>query len=472
MEGTSIADWYQVLSWDHLPNFGSFHTKKCNEEFKKNYYRDPKIVSLYKNICETLKNDVSSANIRLSGDPGAGKTSFLYAIKRMSEDKNNTNILSKFFFYIFHINKADDLGPGEKYKDEVLFHVKRAWKEFYFICEQGDTYTRFKNQNLSVKETVNKLSDYYKYHKDKFNKIMVFAVDDVDLLPGNDVSTIVDQVLKNIEIGSVKKWLVIRKITFNNYSAQTKKRIEQFFPDPYLYPSISLHDLAKHRITHTSCDTDIECKNPFSKQLCDETISTICEGSMREGLSLLKSILEENGPGSFKSTINEKVIQNYLEKCAVKTLTTSQKLIDLHASKFRASTFPIAIDLLICSRFHSSVDLLFGAVNECLLKRNIDAGYSVGSKKAQFKLKKTDFDYVLSLLVEHGLVKKESKDRITITDKGIVTASFATGDFYLEHSKEKNKLSVDDDTYWQLAQRKIDQKDVMDTLQTWLLQKE
>lgn len=465
IKGSSIADWYPLLNWHDLPNFGSCHTKSCIQEFTKSYYRDEKIVKLYKNICETLKGSVSAANIRLAGDPGAGKTSFLYAMKKMSEDAPQEHILSKFYFYILHINKVDDVSENDKYKQEIVHHVKNAWSEFYAQCGQTDQYTRFKNQNLTNKELINKLSDYYKKNKVDFNKIMIFAVDDVDLLPGEHVGTIVDLVLKSIEIGSVKKWLVIRKTTFDNYSASTKKKIEQFFPDPYQYPSISLFDIVNYRIKHTSGSN--EWKNPFSKELCDQTIISICEGNMREGLSLLKSILEDNGPGDFHRNVDEKMIQKYLEKCAVKTLASSQKLIDLHARLFRLSNFPIAIDILSCANHHTSLDIIFGGVNDCLLKRNINSGYLVGSKDTTFKLKKSDFDDVLRLLIEHGLIIKSQNDRIKLTEKGLITSTFCNGDFYFEYCQDKNKFHLEDDTYWKLAMRTLDHKEIMNTFQVW-----
>ncbi|MEY8215564.1 MAG: hypothetical protein RPR97_13905 [Colwellia sp.] len=464
VKARSVSDWYPILNWNTLPNFGSCHTNSSLEDFTKSYYRDEKIVTLYNNICETLKGNVAAANIRLAGDPGAGKTSFLYAIKKISESERYQDILSGFFFYIFHINKADDV-TDEHYKTEIIYHIKRAWKEFYFICGHKDKYSRFKNQDLSDKELTNKLSDYYKNHKSEFKKIMVFAVDDVDLLPGGHVGTIVDLVLKNIEIGSVKKWLVIRKTTFDNYSAATKKKIEQFFPDPYQYPSVSLQRIVKFRIEHTSGQTN--WKNPFSEKLCDSIVNTICEGNMREGLSLLKSILEENGPGNFSKSVDDTVIHKYLDSCSVKTLASSQKLIDLHAAIFRLTQFPIAIDLLICSKYHTSVDIIFGAVNDCLLARNINSSYLVGDKDSVYKLKQSDFNDTLKLLTEHGLITSPQKNRIQATEKGLITAIFCTGEFYYDYCFEKNKIYSNDPTYWLLAKKQINHKEIMDTYQVW-----
>ena len=468
-DGNSITAWYPLLNWNGLPNFGSFHTATCKNEFDKNYYRAKEIVKLYNNICETLKNKHSAANIRLSGSPGAGKTSFLYAIKKISERNESDCILSDFYIYIFHINRADD---EDGYKEEIIHNIKKAWKGFYSVCNESDQYDRFEGQKLSNKEMINKLGEYYIENKGSFQKIMIFAVDDVDLLPGEHVSNIVDIVLRNMEIGSVKKWLVIRNNTFDNYVASTKIKIEQFFPDPYPYPNISLHELIKFRIKNIVDDKSMTCKNPFSEDLCDEKIIGICEGNMREGLSLLKSILEENLPGSFMNSTDEKVIQNYLDNCAIKTLMSSQKLIDLHSSMFRFTTFPIAIDVLACSVFHTSIDLLFAGVNDCLLKRNINSGHVVGGKDKEFRLRKADFDNVLFQLAEHGLIdfdknKNKNQNLVKITNKGVITALACVGDYYFEFSKEKNKLSIDDDTYWKLAKKKVDHKKIMDLNQVW-----
>lgn len=469
MKVKSISDWYPILNWSRLPNFGSCHTAQCVTEFTNSYYRDEKIITLYQNICQTLSADYSAANVRISGDPGAGKTSFLYAIKKYSDNNEVDNVLSRFYFYILHINKVDDIGSDSKYKEEIIYHVKRAWKELYISCGQKEHYSRFKHQELDDKSLINKLSDYYKNHRGNFSKILIFIVDDVDLLPGEHVGTIVDLVLKSIEIGSVKKWLVIRKTTFDNYSATTKKKIEQFFPDPYQYPSISLYDVAKYRVMNTS-NSDSP-KMPFSQEMCDQIIMSICEGNMREGLSLLKSVLEENFPGNISASSSEDFIQNYLNKCVVRTLSSSQKLIDLHAKLFRVSHFPIAIDILSCAIHHTSIDLVFGGVNDCLLKRNIESGYLVGNKEATFKLKLSDFNFVLDLLVEHGLIEIIQKGRIRVTEKGLITAHFCNGDYYYEYCYDKNHSHFEDDTYWQLTKRSLDHKYIMDTYQVWVNQR-
>ncbi|MEZ8574213.1 hypothetical protein AB6C82_05185 [Vibrio splendidus] len=463
LERQSIVDWYPILGWDKLPNFGSCHTSDCIEKFVKSYYQSKDIAAIYTNICETLKNDANSHNVRLAGDPGAGKTSFLYAIKKMSEHDKNENILSSFFFYIFHINKAD--GDSSDYKLEVLYHIKRAWKQFYINAGPKDVYTRFRSQEISTKDLINKLSDYYKNHKKLFTKTMVFIVDDVDLLPGEHVGVVVENVIKNIEINSVKKWLVIRKVTFDNYSAATKQKIEQFFPDPYTFPTISLNELVDFRIENTSGSESP--KLPFSKSLCDETILPICEGSLREGLALLKSILEENLPGKFKDTTDQSVISNYIENCAIRTLLSSQKLIDLHSRLFRVSSFPIAIDILACARFHSSVEIIYGSVSDCLVERNRKAKNIIGGDESIFKLRQADYNNIMNKLVDHGLVRKEGKDRILISDKGQITSSFSVRDFYFEHSKLKSKLAIDDEIYWQLSEKNINHKEIVDTYLTW-----
>ncbi|MBL0638697.1 Cdc6/Cdc18 family protein [Aeromonas veronii] len=460
----SIKDWYPVLNWNKLPNFGSCHTAASMDEFKKNYYLTSDIATIYTNICETLENSVNATNVRISGDPGAGKTSFLYAIKKMSEElSENPGILSRFCFYIFHINKADN--NSEEYKNEISYHVKEAWKQFYQSTGQGHTYTRFKAQNLSIKDLINKLSDYYKDNKQKFGKTLIFIVDDVDLLPGEHVGLVVENIIKCLEINSVKKWLVIRKVTFDNYSAETKLKIEQFFPDPYSFPTISLKELADYRIKNT-CD-NASPKHPFKVELCDDIILPICDGSLREGLSLLKSLLEENHPGKFKTSTDESVISNYIDNCAVKTLLSSQKLIDLHARMFRITLFPIAIDLLACARYHSSINILFGAVSDCLLERNIKSGYLVGNDASIFKLREVDFKETLNILVEHGLLIHDGKNRILLTDKGKITSSFSVRDFYFEYCKQKTKLIIDDEHYWTLSEKNINHKDIVDTFLVW-----
>ncbi|HGW4591522.1 TPA: hypothetical protein ACNH0U_001010 [Proteus mirabilis] len=422
---------------------------------KKNYFINQDINTLYLNLCTTLgDNGIGSQNIRILGNPGAGKTSFLYALKQMSEN-NQDSILNKFYFYIYHINKSDGLTEEDSYKNEINKNIISAWKEFYNVNGFSDDYMRIESQKLTFKETINLATQYYKENKKLFSKIMIFAVDDVDLLPDEDVIKVVDHILRSLEINSVKKWLCIRKVTIESYAAATKRRVEEFFPDPYTFPKISLFDLVNYRIDK-AFDDNRNIKHPFSKILCEDTIVPICEGNMREGLALLKTILENVLPKGFaKKETNELVIQNYIAKSAVETLCSSQKLLDLHSITFKRCSFPLAVDILACIRHHASESIIYGSLTDCCIRRDHLSGNIIGEDNRIAQVRSSDFNAILNKLIEFQLVLKHDKDSYHLTDKGKVLSSFSTRDFYFNYFKNSNQMKIDDDYYWSLSEHQI-----------------
>lgn len=461
----SIKDWFSLLNWPKLPNFGSFHTSLGTSSFADNYYINEDIETLYLNLSTTLEfGGLDSQNVRIIGHPGAGKTSFLYAMKFMSEQEDQDNPLSKYYFYIYHINKSDGLSEEDSYRLEIEKNVLSAWKGFFSLNGFADDFLRIESQKLSYKESINLATLYYKEHKSQFSKIMIFAIDDVDLLPGEDVIKVVNHLLRSLEINSVKKWLSIRRVTIENYPADTKSRVEEFFPDPYDFPKISLLELISHRINKAFKES--APKIPFNKLLCDETIYPICEGNMREGLAILKTLLENIHPKGFELKTSEKVIQEYIAKSAIDTLCRSQKLLDLHSQSFRICSFPLAVDILACIRQHSHEPIIYGSTTECCTRRDFLSHNLVGTDDRVAKVRTQDFKQVISKLIEHKLVFKKSKDYYDLTEKGKILSSFSTRMYYFNFHRENNKAIIDDEDYWLLSEHQLDYADIVNNFIT------
>ncbi|EKN4030260.1 hypothetical protein ACHZG4_002117 [Yersinia enterocolitica] len=460
----SIRDWFKVLNWSKLPNFGNCHSTNDYDHFQKNYYCNEDIDSLYINLITTLSSGLNSQNIRIAGEPGAGKTSFLYAFKYMCENAAAGSELDNYVIYIVHINRTYDVN-NQFFIDEANQHIIDAWKYFYSKCSRGNVFSEMQESSDNPKNLLNKLSDYYKKNKKIFNKMLILAIDDVDLLSGEQVNHAVEHLLRSIEINSVKKWLSIRRVTLENYNGTTKKKIEEFFPDPYEFPSIPIYDLIDYRIKQT-CGNSTGFKNPFNELLCNEIISSICEKNLRESLGLCKTILEDNLPGKFNSSTDEVVISNYIQTSAIKSLCSSQKLIDLHSDSYRLTIFPLAVDILACTQFHTDENIIFGAVNDCCIKRANLAGIS--EEGHIYKIRTSEFNDVIKTLISHGCIaQKTIKERIFLTEKGKVTITFALREYYYEYCKRVNNVLLSANHYWAMSSKKIDHKSIVDVFITW-----
>jgi len=465
----SIKDWFPILKWQKLPNLGNCHSCTTFEHFMQNYYVHQETETLFSNIVVSLSNEINVQNIRLTGEPGAGKTSFLYAFKYMCENADVDDELNKFVMHIIHINQTYD-SENIFYEDEANKHIIEAWGKLYTSCNQEKIFTQMTNNTdiKSQKELLNSLSRYYKLNQLQFPKILIIAVDDVDLLEGKHVKHAVEHLLKSIEMNAVKKWLSIRRMTLENYSGQTKKKIEEFFPDSYEFPTIPLKQLLDHRISNTS--NGIEPINPFSEVICNDIISPICENNLREGLGLAKTILEDNLPKRIAKNTDQEFITNFLQQASVKSLCKTQKLIDLHSLQYRLTSFPLAIDILGCSEHHTDENIIFGAVSDCCARRNELCHYPIGSKDNIHKLRPIDFNDVIKILGSHNLLYKEGQ-RLRITQKGIVTLRFASRDYYLNYFKKIHNNAVGVNTYWDLASKRPDHKKAVETFITWNTQR-
>ena len=461
----SISSWYEILAWKELPNFGHFHTDGSVDNYKRNYYVSNEILALYKNLLETMKNRFNSANIRLTGDPGSGKTSFIYSLIEQAKLKKDA-LFNNFVFYNFHINRAD----GVNFEDEIKFHIKEAWKQYFTMCGLSDDYQRIRQQGLHRKDMINRLTEVFREKKSVFTKILIFIIDDVDLLEEEKVDTVVDAVMKHLEVASVKKWIVLRDVTFENYGASVKAKIEQFFPDPFKFPTISLYELIDFRIKNTSGTTkspNKNGKNPFSKHLCDDIVLPMCEGNMREGLSLLKTVLEDYPPKKIEKNIDITFVINYLEKASINTFLKSGKLINLHVGAYRSTFLPLSIDILNCALYHSSYNIVYAAVNSASQERNAKAGSIVTGMDKILKIREEDFKHSLDKLAEFRLVKLHGKKRIELTERGRIHAVYSSRDHYFNTCKDKIKYIVDDKLYWRLSGLTLNHERIVRDLMSW-----
>ena len=121
----SIHLWYPILRWSRLPNFGNCHTLQDLEEFGKNYKETYDINRFRRNLLENLTGQFEQINIRILGNPGSGKTTFIYSLLKAISENGNKGILDKYVFYIFHVNRA----MGEKREELVQQALLDAWSQ-------------------------------------------------------------------------------------------------------------------------------------------------------------------------------------------------------------------------------------------------------------------------------------------------------------------------------------------------------
>lgn len=389
------------------------------------------------------------------GRPGCGKTSFVYYLENAARNEVDS-ILCEFVFFILHINRAHDVS------DEVLVreHIIKAWEKYYFACDKGEAFKRIAQQQMPVKEQNNALSDYFIKHKGEFKKVLILVIDDADLLEGKEVVAIAKNVIKNMEVASVKKWLIIREITYKGYDNEVRKFVDAFFPDRKDFPKVSVRNVVQHRILNTS--GDLNAKNPFSENLCNLILERLFDGNMREALSTLKNILELNSPGDFSINTDEKVLQKYIDTVAINSLLKLNFLPNLHDPLYRKSFLPLPLDILMLVKHIHAVELIFATLDTVTSLRTDKM--KVTNNETIIKIRDDDFQYTLAKLIDLGLIDKEGK-AYYLTKKGDLLSDYAGRKHYIDISKDM--ITEKDELYWKLVNTIIDHSTIAMNILLW-----
>lgn len=425
----SIRDWYPILRWDTLPNFGLCHTATTSDEFKRNYAESKEIRDFRENLLETLGGSFDTPNMRILGKPGTGKTTFLYSLLSL-----NGQNLDKYFLYIFHVNRA----VGDDPEPLVIEELFGAWGAYFNSCGFDNEFNSIKSQKITTKLKLTKCSDFFLKRKKDFKKVFIVALDNVDLLEPKIMGKIALLSITHLEVASVKKWLFIREESYDKYDQETRRLVSQFFPEARHFPIIKLFEIVEHRINNTPSKG--KPLNPFSNQLC-ERVQLMYDDCLRESLPTLKTILENSFKSGFHQNQDVSFISNYIDRAAITILTETGKLPNLHSIKYRNVPYTIPIELVSMMMYIQSIQLLLGSVNHIInFKR---ANLPAKNRELEIKLPNSTFMHSLNLLIQNGLATKNDES-VYLTPIGKVVAASCGKKFYAEacfHSLLPNSLT-------------------------------
>lgn len=454
---TAIDSWFEILNWKSLPNFGACHTIIDYEKFMQSFLLSNELTRLERNLLVTLTGNFEIQNIKFTGRPGCGKTSFINYMTRASEQGKN-DILSKYVFYVFFANRVD----VDKVEDTVRSYILEAWEKYYEQCGLSDFFHNIDDQAISKQQKIAALTDYLKKNRIKFKKILVFVIDNVDLVTDQMAYDITYNVLNNLTVGVIKKWLVVRENTYNGYSTKTKCLIDAFFPDQKVFPYMSLHELIDHRIKHTAGSA--KPKNPFSPELSDLVLERLLDGNLRGALAILKNILEESPPGDLHEKTDETVVQRYFNKNSINTFLKLNILPNLYDPIYRSSSFPLPIDILKMNRYIRFAELLYGAVSQ-VTRIRADKAKIIDESKS-IRIRSDDFQFSLERLIALGLAEKSGK-AIEQTKKGSLLTDYVDRKHYINVCKELIHEPYRDEVFDKLINTTINHQKIALDMISW-----
>lgn len=464
---TTLSDWLPFFGNLHRPNFGDVHPKYGTPAFELEYLWSTTLKEFHYRLLDTLTGQFEMLNVLITGHPGIGKTSFLYYLRHRFESESN----GRHILHIFHSNHASGHANDAAMEERIQQEIMEAWGALYKACNHSATFDQIVAANEStfhpprLKKTINELSDYYKRNKKHFPKILIFAVDDVDLLGKDDLLKIVKFVISNIEIKSVKKWFFVRPQTYLEYDEQTKEFLQGFFPDVRQLPRTRLFDLIEHRIKVAS--EGVNFKNPFSPHLCNY-VEEIVGGNLRRSLPVLEHILCEVPVP--KEGQSEEFVRNYVDRSAIKSLVGQKLIPDLHAPEFRTIPYPLPMDIVQFLLFTADGAILKACVDDALRQRYMKTQIASPPRRAGAKNGKSmrapyarDVDLAFSLDKLHKVqLLERTGGAIRLTALGKVVSIFANQPYFLQESMAviQGQNIYFDEHYVELASVKIDHESI------------
>lgn len=423
----ALKDWFRILNWKDLPSFGDVHILTKGSDFKNNYFLDPRLDDLISDLLVGLRGEFYPQSSRIIGAPGVGKTSFIYYLIKLVKD-NFPEIDKKYEFYVLHVLRVIQ---DSILTEELIARIYEAVVNFYesngitkeILADIED------NEELSLKSKINKLLDYYLKNKIQFKKRLIFIMDGVDLIDFNLVMPLIKEMRNHLEPHSIIKWITIRNTTYNLYDEQTLSIINTCFAEPFTFPVVRLHDIIQQRIDSVGVKGKTPI-NPFSEPLCAE-VQNVLNFDHRQGLGLLKKILEENPPKDIKVGTDVKFIWLYINRVAMRTFINNNIILNIFDTRITGNVmFPLEKELICVLRHRQIIDeLCIGIIEEEINSR---IRMLKGKESNKIRIRKEDFEAAVDILLRHAIIQKKAKKVYFLTNRGHSLSKIVNKDYYIE----------------------------------------
>lgn len=293
----SLAEWMPLLGWDKLPNFGSIHELDANDFLDYYFDEDPEIRRMTSNLLVGLRGEKpATINTRLIGNPGVGKTTYMYYIRALTK-KEKSKDFSRYYYWIFHSDKA--VYNGKINRSVILRDVERCFLRWYTNSDiEYNLYNKITEEKMDADERIQKLTDLYIHNSTVKTKMktLIYVIDGVDTVDEQLVIPLVKEIMTLLVPISIRVILTVREIEYKKFKAPTTRLIDTFFPMLKKFPAINLKQIVDKRLSKYP-----NTINPFSEELCSFAMD-VFNNDHRLGLARLLQILEDNSPGNLENT--------------------------------------------------------------------------------------------------------------------------------------------------------------------------
>ncbi len=427
-----LENWLKILNWKQCPNFGKIHNLPTKEEFEKNYYLQSKIEETLDNIVYYLIEKNSFSDKLIVGQPGCGKTTFIYYLKNIKASKIS-KLEDEYYFGILHFNRLI-----AKAMTETMASIEERCLEIYRQYLDECNKTTFVNEVMNDKTNdntkINHFIDFIKTNRSILKKKLIIIIDDIDetCLTNQEIEAVLRRLYTYMETASVEKWLTVRGQTLDYYHESLLTFIRSKFPDKIHFDRVDLNGIIEKRITALGDSV----KNPFGTFLCSLIIRAFNE-DIREAMGIFKKFLEIVDPKNLQPHLSSEFIQNIFNK-SLPTVLVHQKIFPNIYLNSISGIFPLEKDVIRLLAMKHTVDSSFLKTLLNYYSQTIDAikkkysGEYFLKKVQPVDISEDDILSVIDFYISHSIVGKIKNQTFSFTQKGRVFSEIINTKIYKE----------------------------------------
>jgi nucleoside-triphosphatase THEP1 len=445
------AEWLLALAWQSFPPFGPIH-KLPDTQFAKLFYLESKLEEIVNTIAFSLEHMYGLTNKMIIGQPGSGKTTFIYFMAKALSRKHKT--FSTFVFDVIHINRLDGEDDTNSVIQERLITIL---KRYFQRNDLSEVWEDLSAHEKNRKIVINKAEDFIVANKDMFKYKMILLIDDIDEtnMKIEDLHENLRYFYSLIECEQICKWLTVRDTSLSSYPQKFLEFIETKFPQPIVFPAVDLFGILNHRITATNTDGI----NPFIPELC-ALLLQVHNYDLRRATTNAFAFLEHlppPKPPKGQGQLSADFIGNYFLVNFTKVMTQ----IGIFRNIYRDTLFPtipLEKDVFLVIATHNSFPPKYidGLQNGYRLAYE---AFSPGHKDVSHLIS-INMDHIktaIESLIDNRLIvpHRSVENFFRVTPKGICFVKFVSERLYTEHCRsECEALNVSKHpVFWKLASR-------------------
>lgn len=441
-----LEKWKSLLNWNSVPPFGTIH-KLSPEKFEEYYYLPDRVKEVVDTIYFSLEEKYGNTNTLIIGEPGSGKTTFLYyLVKRLAE---HSAILSQYSFSILHINRFSSTSDAEK----VIEHRVLGILQSYFAANDLiDIFNKLTGDDTILREKINRIEDFIILEKDRFKKQLIIIIDDIDETDEVDVERNLKYLFGLLECEQIPKWLVVRNTSLDHYKRDFISFIETKFGRSIAFPRVDLYGVLNQRIMAANP----KGTNPYLQPLCAMMVQ-VFNNDLRRAVANAAAFLEHLSAPA-ENNYSAEFIYNYFAKSFTRVMVAINIFPNIYRDSYSPHV-PLEKDVFLTIALHNTIPKNF--IDKLGSSYRSAFSTSDGGKYAPesflVSVDQRGINIAVEYLINHRIIERREaeKNLYRLTPRGQSFARFVTERLYTDSCEAQcREMGINKHRmFWKLARQ-------------------